>query len=359
MSIRSASAEKRIKDLNNRFTRLFGNTDAKSRICDAIVKGTLPHALLATGPRGSGKHTLATEIAAAANCVNKTVKIAGTKLPCGACANCKKIYSGNFPDVNTLGRSSGKATIGVEELRDFREDMFLSATESPYKFYIIEDADLLTPAAQNALLKVLEEPPSSVHIILLCTEADKILSTIKSRTQYVQTEIFSFDELKAHVLSLSDAAQMLAKTEPDRFKAILLASGGVIGKALDMLDEGRSDALEQRRASVIGFISALPRRASFSKLYSATVSLPTKRDELKAVLEDIRNALRDLIATRVSPDIAPIFFLSEEELENTAPSIGQKRLIEVYDIISSAIDDLDANVVITTLLTDLAVRIKG
>ena len=345
--------------MNNRFTRLFGNGDTVSRICDAIVSETLPHALLIVGPNGSGKHTLATEIAAAANCVNKNVKIAGVKLPCGVCANCKRIYSDNFPDVSTLGKSSGKATIGVEEIRDFREDMFLSATESPYKFYVIEDADLMTPAAQNALLKVLEEPPSSVHIILLCTEADKILSTIKSRTQYIQMEIFDFEEIKRHTLALSESATALANTDTDRFKAILLASGGVIGRALDMLDEGRSDAVEQRRACVIGFISAIPKRAPFSKLYTATVSLPTKRDELKIVLEEIRNALRDLIASRVSDDIAPIFFLSAEELEAAAPALSQKRLIEVYDIICSAIDDIDSNVVISTLLTDLAVRIKG
>lgn len=319
----------------------------------------LPHAILIVGPNGSGKHTLATEIAAAANCINASVKIADAKLPCGACSNCKRIYSKSFPDVSVLGRSSGKATIGVEELRDFREDMFLSATESPYKFYIIEDADLMTPAAQNALLKVLEEPPSSVHIILLCTEADKILSTVKSRTQYVQTEIFDFDELEKYTLALSDTAKTLKKFEPDRFKALLLSSGGVIGRVLDMLDGGRSEALEQRRESVLKFIAALPKRAPFSKLYSVAISLPSKREELKTSLEDIRCALRDLIASRVSDAIAPIFFLSAEEMESTAPSLNQKRLIEVYDIISSAINDLDNNVVIPTLLTDLAVRIKG
>ena len=350
---------KRITNLNNRFTRLFGNDETKLRICDSIVREALPHAMLIVGPGGSGKHTLATEIAAAANCVNASIKLAGAKLPCGVCANCKRIYSGNFPDVNTLGRSSGKATIGVEELRDYREDMFLSATESRYKFYIIEDADLMTPAAQNALLKVLEEPPSAVHIILLCTESDKILSTIKSRTQYAQTELFDYEELKRYTLMLSDTAQTLDRTEPEKFKAILLASGGVIGKALDMLDEGRSDALTQRRACVIDFVSALPKRAPFSKLYAATMALPQKREELKATLEQIRNALRDLIASRVSDGLSPIFFLSTEELEGTAPTLGQKRLIEVYDIISSAINDLDNNVVISTLLTDLAVRIKG
>lgn len=345
--------------MNNRFTRLFGNNAIKLRLSDAIKSNTLPHALLVVGGAGSGKHTLATEIAAAANCINKDVKIADAKLPCGICNNCKRIYSGNFPDVNILKRNSGKATIGVEELREFREDMFLSATESQYKFYIIEDADLMTPAAQNALLKVLEEPPNFVHIILLCTESDKILSTIKSRTQYIQTELFDYDQLRSSILALSQDASGFERSNPEKFKAILLSSGGVIGRALDMLDGGRGDAITQRRELVKNFIEALPKKAPFSKLYIATQALPQKREELKSVLEDIRNALRDLIANRVSDDISPIFFLSNKELDEAAGTLGQKRLIEVYDIICSAIADIDKNVVIATLLTDIAVRIKG
>ena len=142
--------------VNRRFQRLLGNRETALRLSDAIASGTLPHALLLVGPRGSGKHTLATEIAAAANCERKGVS---DSLPCGVCSSCKRIYDRNFPDVSYLERASGKATIGVDELREFREDMFLSSTESEFKFYIIEEGDLLTPAAQNALLKVLEEPP--------------------------------------------------------------------------------------------------------------------------------------------------------------------------------------------------------
>ena len=345
--------------MNNRFTKVLGNLEAKLRLSDSVMQNTLPHALLIVGPTGSGKHTLATEIAAAANCINRGVKIAGTKLPCGACSNCKRIYTKNFPDVSILGRANGKATIGVEELRDFREDMFLSATEAQYKFYIIEDADLMTPAAQNALLKVLEEPPSLVHIILLATEADKILSTIKSRTQYAQTEIFEYDTLRSHVLALSEKAVTLGRTDSEKLGAILKSSSGIIGKALNMLDDGQTDAIEARRECVKGFISALAKKSPFSTLYSATQALPQKREELRGTLEDIRSALRDLILSHYSEHTAPIFFLSEQELNDALGSIGHKRLTEVYDIISSAIEDIDKNVVVSTLLTDLAVRIKG
>ena len=339
------------------FPKLLGNDDTKGRIGGAIEGSTLAHAFLISGPTGSGKSTLATEIAAALNCENAENQ--NYPLPCGKCNACRRIYEGNFPDLKFLRKKRDKATLGVDEVKDFREDMFLSATEAEYKFYIIEDADLMTPAAQNALLKVLEEPPNLVHIILLATEADKILSTIKSRTQYVQTEIFDYETLRSHVLSLSERAATLDKSDKEKLGAILMSSSGIIGHALDMLDERQTDAIEARRECVKSFISALAKRAPFSSLYTATQALPQKREELRVTLEDIRSALRDLIVNHYSESTAPIFFLSGEDISDSLGSIGHRRLVEIYGIISSALEDIDKNVVIPTLLTDLAVRIKG
>lgn len=341
---------------NRIFGKLLGNRETARRLSNAILNGTLPHALLLVGPRGSGKHTLATEIAAAANCENKGAD--GYSLPCGLCSSCKRIYSGNFPDVSYLERSSGKATIGVEELRDFREDMFLSSTEAEFKFYIIEDGDTLTPAAQNALLKVLEEPPKNVHIIMLVSEADKLLSTIKSRTQYVQLELFEYEELKDHVTELTGAAEELSFTSADKLKTILLAAQGVIGNALSMLDASKIDALDTKREQIDGFIGVIHKKTPFSKIYTEIMALPQKRDELKSVLEGIRNALRDLIAIHVSEDISPIYYLTREDAEKYASAINLKRLIRVYDIIGGAVDDLDKNAVTSSLLTDVAVKLK-
>ena len=339
-----------------RFQRLLGNRETALRLSDAILSGTLPHALLLVGPRGSGKHTLAHEIAAAANCERK----GGTEpLPCGSCSSCKRIYDRNFPDVSYLERDHGKATRGVDELREFREDMFLSSTESEFKFYIIEEGDLLTPAAQNALLKVLEEPPKNVHILLLVSEADKLLSTIKSRTQYVQLELFDYDELLRHVTSLSSTADELSETSPDRLKTILLASLGVIGNALSMLDPAKIEALDSKRELIDGFIGAIHKKTPFSRLYTEITALPQKRDELKSVLEGIRNALRDLISTHLSDDISPIYYLTRAKAEEVASSLNLKRLIRVYDIIGSAIEDLDRNAVTSSLLTDVAVKLKA
>ena len=173
------------------FSALYGNEAVKDRLGRAIRSGTLAHAFLVSGPDGSGKTTLAMEIAAALNCERRE----GAELPCHVCNTCRRIKDGSFIDVKWLEKPKDKMTIGVGEVRTFREDMFLSATESDYKIYIIDNADKMTPNAQNALLKVLEEPPSNVVIFMLSESDDAILTTIKSRAQYVAMERFDEDGL--------------------------------------------------------------------------------------------------------------------------------------------------------------------
>ena len=164
------------------FPSIFGNSFHKNRIATAILEGRLPHALLIDGPGGSGKRLFALEIASALNCecANDDTR----PLPCGRCNSCRRIKEGSFTDVKVLSRSDQKATIGVKEIKDFRADMYLSATESKYKIYIIDEAEKMTTEAQNALLIILEEPPKNVVILLLASGTDSILTTIKSRTSY-------------------------------------------------------------------------------------------------------------------------------------------------------------------------------
>ena len=341
--------------MRNTFPRLFGNAEITKRLSSLIISSSLPHAMIIVGPEGSGKHTLALETVSALNCENRLSE--SFPLPCGACSRCKRIASGAFPDVSYLKREVGKSTIGVDELRAFREDMFLSATESECKCYIIEDADAMTPAAQNALLKVLEEPPKNVYIILICKEADKLLTTIKSRAQSFSTEIFIADELHRHVLSLSPEARSMAAADPEKLRGILLSSNGIIGKALSHLGGDESDA-EALRASVMSIVSVMPKKVSFSALYSAVAALPQKRDELRRTLELLVTALRDMLTYKVSGEFTPSFFTSLEACEGALTGLGARRIVSIFEVINSALADLDKNVLIAPLLTDIALKIR-
>jgi DNA polymerase III delta' subunit len=247
------------------FPRLIGNEETKARLGRAIESGVLPHAFLIGGPSGSGKSTLAIEIAAALNCREKH---SSSPLPCGKCNNCHRIYEGNFPDVKILTKKKDKATLGVEAVKDFREDMFLSSTESENKIYIIDDAECMTPEAQNALLKVLEEPPKSVSIILLAKECDRILTTIKSRAQYIPMSRFDDGELAKQLLNESADARAIKAADPTKFMGLVMSADGRLGLAKNLLSKKLSEENEEERAEITRLIRAISQKASYAEIHS-------------------------------------------------------------------------------------------
>jgi DNA polymerase III delta prime subunit len=235
--------------------------------------------------------------------------------------------------------------------------MFLSPTESDHKVYIIKNAESMTSAAQNALLKVIEEPPESTYVFLLCDDADKILSTIKSRAQYVQMQVFSPEKIKDFLTSSAEHEELISSVSPERLDEAALASLGVIGGALELLDEKQLAETERTRDNVISLLNAIRTRGAFSQLYTALYAMPTSRPELRRTLEFSLLALRDAFAVRAGIDARLLFFKSREDAEEFA-TVNPKRLTKIFDIITSALDDIDKNVMINTLLTDVALAIN-
>ncbi len=330
------------------FDGILGNADTKARLGKAIGTGTLPHAIMITGARGTGKRTLADSIAQALCCESGEAR-----LPCGECVICKRIKRHEHTDVKYLTKSAGKATIGVEEVRLLREDMFLSPSECDKKVYIVEYADTLTPQSQNALLKVLEEPPRAVYIILIASSPDKMLSTIKSRVQLITMECFDKEMAVHHLRRLTSG-----KSDAE-LRAAVQGSGGSLGRALENLSEEKRSERAQINGTVNAFINALPQRVPYSALYSVMLDFPQKREELRQTLEVILDALRDLLALRLNDECAELlFFDSAEAIDSSLRTVSARRLCYMCDTVLGAIEDLDRNVITSTLITDLSVRIK-
>ncbi len=341
--------------LKNYFTRLLGNEEIKARLGGAVDSGTLPHAFLIGGPAGSGKRTLAKEIAAALNCEGT-----GASLPCGSCSACRRIYDGNFPDIKVLRKPEDRATIGVDHVKTFREDMFLSSTESEYKIYVIEDAHTMTPEAQNALLKVLEEPPSGVYILLLADECDKILTTIKSRSQYIAMMRFTAEELSEIVKRKSSDAAAMARLDADKFRSLIIAADGRVGRAISLFDKRLSEKSAEERADVMAFITSLLPKKNFADMYEALSLFPDKRQELLLSLETVSNAIRDMVTSLSGcTNIEPTFFTSSEECAALAKEIGIKRLLSVFDALLSSSELLSKNAGVQNVLASLASRLKA
>ncbi len=326
------------------FSLLFGNEKTKRRLGEAIRGGVLSHAHLICGPDESGKKTLALEISAALNCEARHDPC--KDLPCHRCNNCRRIFDGGFTDIKVLRKPKDKATIGVSEIRYFREDMFLSATESDAKIYIIDDAERMTPNAQNALLKVLEEPPTNVFVFLLSSSDDAILTTIKSRTQYTAMERFEIDKLKEYF-----GKNPLATEE------LLMSADGCIGKAKLLLEEGASE-VKAARSVIENILLALKPSTPYSTLFTAIKSLPTKKDELRSHLELLTVALRDLLLLKHSRVAPLVFFTSRDEGIKLSSAMSGARINAIYEIMRETLVDLSKNVNVNSLITILGARIK-
>lgn len=157
------------------FSDIIGHEDIVKHFKNSIELGKMSHAYILNGEKGSGKRTLAAVIAKSMQCES------GEPDPCGTCKSCLQAESGNQPDIIWVDHEK-PSVISVDEIRmQIVNDISLKPYSSKYKIYIVPDAQLMNPQAQNALLKTLEEPPEYAVIMLLTNNVDKFLPTILSR----------------------------------------------------------------------------------------------------------------------------------------------------------------------------------
>src|SRR5437763_1964176 len=169
-----------------RFSELRGQDHVSRTLRNAVRKNKVAHAYLFSGPRGTGKTSSARILAKALNCASPT-----DGEPCGVCESCVEVTNGTSLDVHELDAASNN---GVEAMRDLVARAALG-TPGRWKVYIVDEVHMLSAAASNALLKTLEEPPGHVVFVLATTDPQKVLSTIRSRTQHFEFRLLPADEL--------------------------------------------------------------------------------------------------------------------------------------------------------------------
>ena len=218
------------------FADMVGNEALRERLRDDICADRLSHAYIIEGAEGFGKHMLALRIAAALACENRGMD--GLPLPCMECASCRKILSGNSPDVIPISRGD-KATLGVEAVRLMHTGVCIAPNELDRKCYLIEDAHLMTVQAQNAFLLTLEEPPPYVCFLLLCESTAPLLETVRSRAPTLRLEPIPPDGIREHLLRTEPAAKALEQQAPEELRELIAAAGGSIGRARLLLDPKR------------------------------------------------------------------------------------------------------------------------
>lgn len=334
-------------------TAIVGNSALRHRFGEDARLGRFPHACILEGARGTGKHTIAKMTAAALVCEAKNDDAA--PIPCLKCPNCKKVLEQKFPDLITVGRENGRATIGIETVRFLKEDVHIVPNDADAKIYIIEDADLMTPQAQNAFLLTLEEPPSYVHFILLCEHAEFLLETIRSRAPIFRTEPIAKDEIDRYLCEHDARAIDLKRSNPKEYAELLTASGTGIGQAIAFLNAKEWAPVHARRALTQELIAAAVDQAGAKQILPLLLKIPQKRDAVEQHLLCAADAVRDLMLLKKS-DRAPLSFYADRsealEFSDKASLIFLDRLLQA---ILTALEENNRNANLRLCLTHLAI----
>lgn len=213
-----------------KLTNFIGNEKVIDRLSKLIESGRFPHALIIEGEEGIGKKTLAKDIACALVC-------RGNDKPCGECAQYKKAIGAIHPDISEYIPAGTANSFHVDTVRNIINDAYVQPNEADYKIYILANAHCMNQNAQNALLKILEEPPKYVVFILTTNSKSALLSTVLSRSVCVSLEGVDIERAANYITSHCE------NVDYNTAKKTVETFNGNIGKAIDSLQDSKTSEL--------------------------------------------------------------------------------------------------------------------
>lgn len=324
------------------FKDVIGHNDIIQYIQNAVSQDKVSHAYILNGERGSGKKMLADLFAMTLQCEEHTPN------PCGECHSCKQAKSGNHPDIIHVTHEKPN-TISVDDIRtQVNNDIVIKPYSSPYKIYIIPEADLLSVQAQNALLKTIEEPPAYAVIFLLTENAESLLSTIMSRCVMLKLRNIKTTLIKKYLME-----QMQI---PD-YQADICAefAQGNMGRAIMLASSEHFNEIKEEALQLLRHINEM----EISEIVSAIKKIGIYKLSINDYLDIIMIWYRDVLIYKATKDVNGIVFADQlRYIKDRANKSSYEGIETILESLEKAKARLKANVNFDLVMELLLLTIK-
>ena len=310
------------------FSEIVGHEQIKEHMQAAIRDKKPFHAYLFQGEEGVGKEALARTFAAGLQCQSESAD-----KPCKECVSCRQMESGNQPDVIWVTRE--KASLGVDEIREqLCNTMDIKPFSSPYKIYLVPEAEKMTEAAQNALLKTIEEPPEYGIVILMTSNISALLPTIQSRCLTMEFRPLSTAVVESYVKEHCQVPDYQAR-------ASAAFAQGNLGKAMRY---AKSEDFIERKDHIISLLRHVE-QMDLSEMLAVIKDLGTRKDEVRDDIDLMVLWYRDVLLFKATKDINQLLFQDEASyISREASHRSYEKIEEILQAFEKAKVRLRANV---------------
>lgn len=310
------------------FDQVIGHGEIIEHLQNAILMDKVSHSYIFAGEPGAGKKLLAALFAMTLQCQEHG------KDPCLKCSSCKRAMGKNHPDIIYIHHEKPNS-ISVDEIRDqLVNDVEIKPYQGPYKIYVVQDAERMTPQAQNALLKTIEEPPAYAVVLLLTSNAEELLPTIKSRCVTLHLKALSDDLVKEYLMESLHVPDYQAEIDAS-------FAQGNIGKAQEVATSEEFAEMTEKAIQILKYSKDM----ELKELVEVTKNMAGDKQKIFEYLDFFKLWFRDVLMFKATREVDGLVFKNEiNHIKERAKSSSYEGLEEIINAIDRAKTRLNANV---------------